>query len=91
MWQWTSWLPRRGRATRAAEPGNAALEAALLAPLLAGTLEFGRLMYAYQAVVDAAREGARLGMDATVTDAQVEVTIRRPMPTRSQPCSDATG
>jgi Flp pilus assembly protein TadG len=58
-------LRRLGRAFNARPRGQALVEFALVVPILAvllmGTLEVGRMMSAYVLISNGAREGARLG------------------------------
>jgi Flp pilus assembly protein TadG len=67
---WRRWLRRlRGR------DGQATVEMALVVPvlvlLLFGIAEFGRLLFAYATIQDAAWAGARLGVIPGTTTAQI--------------------
>lgn len=57
------------------------MEFALILPLLAlilmGIFDLGRAFYAYNVVANAAREGARAGVIATATDADIRAAVRR--------------
>ncbi len=71
---WTRFAPRtrdRGSA-RPAERGQSLVEFALVVPvfllLLSGMIDFGSGLYANQTIINAAREGARLGV-TTLTSA----------------------
>ena len=60
-------------------PGAAAVEFALVAPLLVmlvlGMIEFGRMMMVEQILTNAAREGARKAVLPGVTKTQVESAV----------------
>lgn len=78
------------------ESGQAAVEAALVLPvlllLLLGILEFGQAWNAKQVVTDAAREGARLAVtpDESIDQDSVEATIVRTLGAHGIPSSAAT-
>ncbi len=61
--------------------GQSLVEFALVLPLLVlilmGILDFGRAFYAYSVVANSAREGARVGVVAPTTDAEIRAAVRR--------------
>lgn len=64
------------------ERGAAAMEFALILPVLAalvfGVIDFGRLLYTQEVLNNAAREGARFGIKskaAPVTDSQIQALV----------------
>ena len=65
---------------RKGERGSALIEAALTLPLLllvsVGIFEFGRVFQTWQVLTNAAREGARIAVLESYTDAQVTSTVR---------------
>jgi len=67
------------RRSQRARPGAAAVEFALVAPLLVmlvlGMIEFGRMMMVEQILTNAAREGARKAVLPGVTKTQVESAV----------------
>lgn len=77
----------RWRRFRIDERGQAALEFALVMPLLLilaiGVFEFGRAWNAHQVITDAAREGARRAViaDPTIVQDSVEAAIREAVAT----------
>jgi Flp pilus assembly protein TadG len=70
----------RARATKA-NVGQAMVEFALVAPIfltvLFGIFEIGRLMIEYTSIANAAREGARLGVIATIQPTYIAGEARR--------------
>lgn len=65
------------RAQFRAEGGQSLVETALMLPilllLLVGIVDFGRAFYAYIAVTNAAREGARYAVEHSTTDQRDEI------------------
>lgn len=61
--------------------GAAAVEFAVILPLLilliAGIVEFGLLYFNKQILATASREGARIGINADTTDAEIRVRVRK--------------
>jgi len=70
-----------GTIGRSMTAGQALVEFALILPLLIlilmGIFDLGRAFYAYSVVANAAREGARAGVIATATDADIRAAVRR--------------
>jgi Flp pilus assembly protein TadG len=75
-------MVRRGRVSGAPDRGAAAVEAALVLPLLLilvfGIIDFGRMLNAQIQLTEAAREGARArSLGASVSEAQARVQAVR--------------
>jgi Flp pilus assembly protein TadG len=70
------WIEASGPVVGRTRPGQAVIELALFLgfflALSLGVIEFGRAFQAQIVVVQAAREGARLGADPTTTIAQIQ-------------------
>jgi Flp pilus assembly protein TadG len=70
-------LPRLRRriAAESRRPGQSIVELAIVVPVLlllaVGVFEFGRALHAYVTVTHAARDGARVAMDPTKSNADV--------------------
>jgi Flp pilus assembly protein TadG len=68
-----------GSRPRSGRPGLAAIEFAIVAPLLVllilGMIEFGRMIMVQQILTNGAREGARKAVLPGVTDTMVQKTI----------------
>lgn len=73
--------------------GAALLETAITIPLVllisVAIFEFGRAYQTWQVLTNAAREGARVGVIAGATDAQVTDAVRNYMSTGGLPQSDS--
>ena len=71
-------LPLRRRRTRARGTGAAAVEFAVVAPVMLlfvlGTIEFGRAMFLQHVAINAARDGCRQAILATATNSTVQAT-----------------
>lgn len=71
---------RRGDDGQADSPGQSLVEFALVLPVLVLILllilDFGRAFYAYSVISNAAREGARMGILAPVSDASIRTAVR---------------
>ncbi len=66
---------------RLREAGQSAVEFALVLPilllLLIGVFDFGRAFYYYNAVANAAREGARAGVYTSASDASIRAAVHQ--------------
>jgi hypothetical protein len=83
----------RGRGERGQSLVELAFTLPVLLLLLAGVVEVGNALNAYMSVVDAARDGARLGAKGAATDAQIQnlvVTEMGRLPNTVTPASDIT-
>jgi Flp pilus assembly protein TadG len=68
-------LPLRWRSARGAELIEFAIVVPLLVLLLAGIFDFGMMFRSYEAVTNAAREGARVGILPGYADADIRARV----------------
>jgi Flp pilus assembly protein TadG len=91
------WRPRR--AGRTGSPGQALMEMALVLPVLVllvmGLVDFGRAIYAYNTVAEAARNGSRVAMvnqnSSDICSVAAGRAVALGLPTSCQPSTATVG
>lgn len=82
----------RARSSLCTQDGQDLVETALTMPvfllLLIGIIEFGFILFAYNSVANVAREGARFGVIAGRTEAEIESHVRSHAPGIATRCRD---